>query len=591
MPIQKSIRQLLVELWSHINSRRRLQFSFLLILMLTSSIAEVLSIGAVVPFLGALTKPEYIYHLPSIQPLLSFLKISRPEELLLPLTIVFCLSAIMAGSMRLLMLWFSNRLCFSVGAELSMSIYRRTLYQPYIVHCSRNSSEVISGISNKTEVVIYVISMTLTLVSSAVILTMILIALLAINPLIAGLAFGGFGFIYLVIVGLTRKRLLLNSERISYESTNVIKSLQEGMGAIRDVLIDGSQAIYCDIYGHADSILRRAQASNSFIASSPRYIMESLGILLISFLAYLLAQDSNGVASAIPFLGALALGAQRLLPVLQQAYAAWSGIQSGQAPLQNVLVLLDQPLPEYVYTSNKQTLSFEESFQLKSVSFRYLDQGPYIFKDLDLVIPKGDRVGFIGPTGCGKSTLIDIVMGLLWPTSGVLEVDGRVINPSDQQAWQKHIAHVPQAIYLADASIQENIAFGIPKEKIDPLRVRRVAQQAQIAETIESWPMQYQTQVGERGMRLSGGQRQRIGIARALYKEADIIIFDEATSALDSETESSIMDAIESLSSSLTILIIAHRLTTLKKCNQIVKLGVNGIEKIGPYSQIINVKN
>lgn len=591
MPIQKSIRQLLVELWSHINSRRRLQFSFLLILMLTSSIAEVLSIGAVVPFLGALTKPEYIYHVPSIQPLLSFLKISRPEELLLPLTIVFCLSAIVAGSMRLLMLWFSNRLCFSVGAELSMSIYRRTLYQPYIVHCSRNSSEVISGISNKTEVVIYVISMTLTLVSSAVILTMILIALLAINPLIAGLAFGGFGFIYLVIVGLTRKRLLLNSERISYESTNVIKSLQEGMGAIRDVLIDGSQAIYCDIYGHADSILRRAQASNSFIASSPRYIMESLGILLISFLAYLLAQDSNGVASAIPFLGALALGAQRLLPVLQQAYAAWSGIQSGQAPLQNVLVLLDQPLPEYVYASNKQTLSFEESFQLKSVSFRYLDQGPYIFKDLNLVIPKGNRVGFIGPTGCGKSTLIDIVMGLLWPTSGVLEVDGRVINPSDQQAWQKHIAHVPQAIYLADASIQENIAFGIPKEKIDPLRVRRVAQQAQIAETIESWPMQYQTQVGERGMRLSGGQRQRIGIARALYKEADIIIFDEATSALDNETESSIMGAIESLSSSLTILIIAHRLTTLKKCNQIVKLGVNGIEKIGPYSQIINVKN
>lgn len=591
MRIQKPIRHLLLELWFHINHRRRLQFGFLLFLMLTSAVAEVLSIGAVIPFLGALTKPEYIYYLPSIQPFVAFLKISGPEQLLLPLTIAFCVAAIVTGSMRLLMLWFSTRLCFAVGAELSLNIYRRTLYQPYIVHCSRNSSEVISGIANKTEVVIYVISMTLTLVSSAVILTMILIALLAINPLIAGLAFGGFGFIYLVIIGLTRKRLLLNSERISFESTNVIKSLQEGMGAIRDVLIDGSQEIYCEIYGRADYLLRRAQGSNSFIASSPRYVMESLGILLISFLAYLLSQDSNGVTSAIPFLGALALGAQRLLPVLQQAYAAWSGIRSGQAPMQSILNLLDQPLPDHIHTSNNQILIFEESFRLKSVSFRYLDEAPYIFRDLNLVIPKGSRVGLIGPTGCGKSTLIDIIMGLLTPTSGVLEVDGKVIEPCDQPAWQKHIAHVPQAIYLADASIEENIAFGIPKNKIDPLRVRRAAQQAQIAESIERWSMGYQTQVGERGVRLSGGQRQRIGIARALYKEADIIIFDEATSALDGETESSIMSAIEALSSSLTILIIAHRLTTLRKCNQLIKLGIGGIERIGTYNQIINQNN
>ncbi len=311
-------------------------------------------------------------------------------------------------------------------------------------------------------------------------------------------------------------------------------------------------------------------------------------MILISMLAYTLAKQVDGVAKAIPILGAFALGAQRLLPVLQQAYAAWSGIRGGQASLQDTLDLLDQPLPDHANQPSATALTFMHSISLKQISFRYNQQTPFVLNNLNLTIGKGSRIGFIGTTGSGKSTLLDIVMGLLYPSDGSLEVDGTSVTPSNNRAWQVHIAHVPQTVFLSDASIEENIAFGVPKDRIDLCRVRQAAEQAQLAGSIETWPEKYQTFVGERGIRLSGGQRQRIGIARALYKQADVIIFDEATSALDNETEQAVMQAIENLSQDLTLLIIAHRVTTLKGCTQIVELSDGGIKRIGSYQDIIN---
>ena len=415
----------------------------------------------------------------------------------------------------------------------------------------------------------------------------ILVALLKVDPIIAFASFGGFGLIYASIIGLTRKQLLADSQSVAYESTQVIKSLQEGLGGIRDVLIDGSQATYCQIYRNADLPLRRAQGNSLFIGQGPRYAMEALGMMLIAALAYSLAQQSDGLAKAIPILGALALGAQRLIPVLQQAYASWSLINAGQASLQDTLELLDQPLPDYANQSIAQPLPFKQTINLKQLGFQYSPTTPFVLKQLSLTIRKGSRVGFVGTTGSGKSTLLDIVMGLLEPTTGALEVDGKAVVPANHRAWQAHIAHVPQAIFLADSTIEENIAFGVPKDQIDPQRVQQAAQQAQIADSIESWPKQYQTFVGERGIRLSGGQRQRIGIARALYKQADVIVFDEATSSLDTPTEQAVMQAIEGLSKDLTLLIIAHRITTLKNCTQIVELGGGGIKRIGRYQDMV----
>ena len=556
--------------------------------MIAASFAEILSLGAVLPFLAVLTDPNRIFQLPATQPFIKILGITAPDQLLKPLTITFGLAALISGSMRLLLMWANNRLSFAAGADLSISIYRRTLYQPYAVHAARNSSEVINGISSKTGNVINIIQQVMILISATIMLISILIALLTLDTVIALSAFGGFGLIYAVIILFTRKRQYNNGKCIARESTQVIKSLQEGLGGIRDVLIDKSQSVYCQIYRNADLPLRRAQGNSSFISAAPRYGIEALGMMLIALLAYVLARQPDGIAKAIPVLGALALGAQRLLPILQQAYGAWSSIQGNQVSLQDTLALLDQPLPDDAGQPVPDPIAFSRQIDLKNLSFRYSPETPYVLNKLNLSIPKGGIIGFMGLTGSGKSTLLDIVMGLLQPTDGTLNIDGEPIITSNNGAWQAHIAHVPQAIFLADSTIEENIAFGVHTTKIDHKRVQQAAKKAQIADIIETWPKKYQTFVGERGIRLSGGQRQRIGIARALYKQADVIIFDEATSALDNETEQTVMQSIEDLGKDLTILIIAHRLTTLKNCDQIVELGDGGIKRIGTYNEIVS---
>ncbi len=576
-------------LWRNISPRRRFQFSLLLVLICFGSFAEVISIGAVIPFLAILTAPIRIFEYPAAQPIIHYFKITSPDQLLTPLSIIFGLTVISTGFMRILLLWASTRLSFAAGADLSNSIYKRTLYQPYATHIARNSSEVINGISNKADGVIYTIIMPiLNLLNSAVVLVFILAALLFVDPGVAIFAFGGFGIIYLLIVQVTRKRLMENSKVISHESNHVFKSLQEGLGGIRDVLIDGSQQVFCQIYKSADERLRMAQGNNLFISHSPRYGMEALGISLIICLAYAMSRSADGPAAAIPVLGALALGAQRLLPALQQAYGSWSTIKGGQASLDDALDLLDQPLPIYADQANISPLNFKKFITMRNVSFRYTKNTPWTIQGVNLEIKKGARIGFIGETGSGKSTLLDIVMGLLLPTKGQLLIDGVSITQKNARNWQHHIAHVPQAIYLADSSIAENIAFGLVKEDIDYSRIREVARQAQISDIIEKWPDKYQTLVGERGVRLSGGQRQRIGIARALYKKADVIIFDEATSALDGKTEEAVMKAIESLSENLTILIIAHRLSTLQKCDQIIELKNSKIINVSTFVSLLD---
>lgn len=553
---------------------------------MAASLAEIISIGAVLPFLATLTEPDKVFQLPLAQPLIRALNITNSNQLLLPLTVAFGFAAILAGVMRLLLLWTSTRLSFATGADLSYDIYLRTLHQDYEVHIARNSSIIIDGILNKPSIVIYEIVMPiLNFISSLIMLVVILIGLVFVDASTAAISFSGFGIIYIVVVLISRNRLQINSESIARESSSVIKSLQEGLGGIRDVLIDGSQKTYLRIFQGSDSQLRRAQGDNAFITAGPRFAIEALGMLLIAVLAYYLSQQMDGFSKAIPILGAFALGAQRLFPNLQQVYASWAKIKGGQASLKDALYLLNQPMPKEVDEFVK-PMAFDSAIHLDHLSFRYQTDAPWVLRNINLTIPKGSRIGFIGTTGCGKSTLLDIVMGLLKPIEGALKVDDTTIDTVNRRAWQANIAHVPQTIFLADSTIAENIAFGIPKDQIDLERVRQAAAQAQVAEIIEGWPEQYNSLVGERGVRLSGGQRQRIGIARALYKKADVIIFDEATSALDNETEESVIQAIENLRSDITILIIAHRLTTLRNCTQIIELGNQGVQRTLTYDQI-----
>ncbi len=582
------LNKLFLRLWRHISLRRRWQFGLLLMLMLIASFAEMVSIAAVIPFLGILTSPDTVFLNASAQPLIHALGIEDSSQLLLPLTICFCSAALIAGVVRLLLLWATTRISFATGADISMTIYHRTLYQPYLVHCSRNSSEVINGISRKSNDIIYsAIVPILTILSSGFMLFTILFALLFVDFVVALTAFGGFGLIYIFIIRLSQKQLMINSQCIAQESSNVIKSLQEGLGGIRDVLIDGSQSTYCQIFRNADWPLRHAQGNNFFIMSSPRFVLEALGMILIAVLAYSMAYQDDGIGKAIPVLGAIALGAQRLLPVMQQGYGAWSSIRGVQASLRDALDLLDQPLPSNFDQTDFPSLPYEKTIVLRQLWFRYRSDTPDVLAGLDLTIKKGSRVGFVGASGSGKSTLLDVLMGLLPPNSGSLEVDSVPITNLNNQAWKAHVSHVPQTIFLTDGTVSENIAFGIPKENIDEGRVRKAAQQAQIADSIEKWPNKYDSYVGERGIRLSGGQQQRIGIARALYKQSDVIIFDEATSALDSKTESAVMQTIENLSQDLTLLIVAHRVTTLRNCDYIVEISKGKIKRKYKYKEIV----
>jgi ATP-binding cassette, subfamily B, bacterial PglK len=568
----------LATLWRHLTKRRQKQFSLLLILMVVASLAEIISIGAVLPFLGILTAPEQVYQHSLMQPVIQILALTESRQLILPLTILFITAALLAGVIRLTLLYAMTRLSFATGADLSMNIYRRTLYQEYEVHVSRNSSEVINSIITKTNIVINgILTPVLLLISSTIMLIGIIGVLFAINTTIALSVFIGFGSLYWLVISYTKNHLKDNSQTIADQSTQMIKSLQEGLGGIRDVLIDGTQQFYCKLYRNADLPLRRASGNNIFIGGSPKYAMEAIGMMLIAGLAYLMTQQEGGMVTAIPVLGALALGAQRLLPVLQQAYGAYSTIKGSKTSFEDILNLLDQPLPEYADQPPLKPIPFVKEIKLNNLNFRYTEDSPWVLKNINLSLKKGSRIGFMGVTGSGKSTLLDIIMGLLPATEGGLIIDNQTINTQNRRAWQAHIAHVPQNIYLSDSTIEENIAFGIAKELIDHQRVKKAAQQAQIAELIEQWKDGYQTFVGERGIRLSGGQRQRIGIARALYKQADVLIFDEATSALDNKTEQAVMDTIEDLGKEITVLIIAHRLTTLKGCEQIIEISKESV--------------
>jgi ATP-binding cassette subfamily B protein len=586
-----SLRQLLRQLWAHLARRRRLQLGVLLLVMLASSVAEVLSLAAVLPFLAVLANPTGLWSQPLVQQWAPQLGIASAEALLLPITVAFAVAALAAGAIRLLNLWLNGRLAAAIGSDLSCEAYRRTLYQPYAVHLARNSSELIASISTDVNRVInQVLNPLLLLLSSGLIALSLVATLVAIDWSIALGAGLVVALVYAAAMAASRRPLQQLSQRYVNLNRALIQALQEGLGAIRDVLLGGTQGFYARTYRQADQPLRRVGADAGFLSAYPRLVLEPVGMALIAVVGYLLVRQ-QGVARALPLLGALALGAQRLLPVVQKVYEGWAQSRNAKASLASVLQLLGQPLPPGCQLPPPAPLRLQQSIRLDAVHFAYAPELPEVLRGLSLEIRRGERVGLIGSTGSGKSTTLDLLMGLLQPTAGRIQVDGVNLHdpaqPQRLQAWRAAIAHVPQSIYLADSSIAENIAFGLPPDQINRELLQRAAEQAQIASFIEGSPQGYDSFVGERGIRLSGGQRQRIGIARALYRQAQVLVFDEATSALDTATEQSVMAAIEGLSRELTIVLIAHRLSTVERCDRVIRLDEGKIEIQGSPQEIL----
>ncbi|BEI38350.1 ABC transporter ATP-binding protein [Polynucleobacter sp. HIN8] len=561
----------------------------IILMSVFSSFAEVFSIGILIPFLSALTNPKKILDNHSLESIFSVTGIAAAHELIFALMIVFIISVVVAGILRLLLLWGNSKISFYIGAELSTEIYRRCLYQPYTHQINQNSSEVVTAILSKVDAVIFgVISPILVLISSIIVLITILIALLLISPWISLTIFGVVGGLYLLISLMMRKQLMLNSRKAAGESNKLAKMLQESFGGIRDILLGNTQEVYCASFKNAAFNLRKSQGSSFFIGQSPRLILEMLGMVVIAIVAYMITSLEAGLLGAVPILGAMALAAQRLLPTFQQIYSSWVSLRSNNSHLKDILKLMSLKAPNQLSLNDLDIkMSFDEFIKLDNVSYSYRCDSKIILNEINLKIYRGEKIGIIGLTGGGKSTLLDLIMGLLEPTSGSIYIDNIQLNSKNCSRWQRRITHVPQGIFLSDSSVAQNIAFGVPSNEIDYRLVKAAADMAQISSEIESWKEGYRTVIGERGIRLSGGQRQRIGIARAFYKKADVIILDEATSALDLKTEEMVIHALEKTSDKFTIFMVAHRLSTLKNCDRVIEISDGHIKRIGTYQEMI----
>jgi len=554
-------------LYRTLSARRRRQFALTLALMLVGAIAELLTIGAALPFLALIAAPEQLVRWPAASRWVALIG----TDPVLAASLLLIAAAVAAAAVRVLLSWAIHRFATAVGQDLAVRIFERMLRQPYSAYVRRSSSTVLSGVERVHQVIGEILIPGMQGLTSAFIALAIMVLLFMIDAFAAGTAALVVTLVYGAMTLVTGGRLRRNSMALSEASRARMKIVQEGLGGIRDVILDRSQALFEDQFRRVDARYRRAQSVTAFIAAAPRFVVEAAGIVAIALIAWTMSREPGGIIAAIPVLGALALGAQRLLPLLHQAYSGLSLSAGAFGLLADVIALVEAPVIADRPPEDGAPLPFARSIRFDSICYRHED-GSFALEKIDLEIPRGARIGIVGPTGSGKSTLLDLLMGLLEPDSGQVLVDDRALDAETRAAWQAQMAHVPQAVYLADDSIAANIAFGVAPASIDAARLRAVAATARIDDFILGLPQGFETMVGERGIRLSGGQRQRIGLARALYKKASVLILDEATSALDDATEAEVIRAIMALGPEITIVMIAHRQSTLKGCDRLIRL-------------------
>ena len=582
-----NVAHCLLWLWRSVFSRRRrLQAGLVLIFMFFGAFAELITIGAVIPFLAIFANPDGFAGSSRFGSLFNSLGIATRQFSLETVGLIFCSVAIAAAIVRILLAWVSQRYVFRIGFDIGSALYERMLHQPYTFHIKVNSSRIIASVENIQKLLTKTFIPLMQACTALVIGSMIVIGLIFLSPVLALVAFGAFTAIYSLISLVTRPRLRRNAGVIANANRSRVQAVQEGLGGIRDVLLDNAQKLYVRKFTRIENKLRRAQGANALIVVAPRFIAEAAGMILLVVLA-IVASRSGDIDSSLPVLGALALGAQRLLPLFQQAFSGWASLMGNSALLENVVDLLKQPISPRFVEQTSAAPPLGDVLELHRIHFQYAPELPPALRDINIRIPRGARVGLVGRSGSGKTTLMDLLMGLLQPTSGWISVDGVRLEESNILSWQKQVAHVPQHIFLLDSTILENVAFGTDSAKIDYDRVRKACSLAELDEFISALPSGYQTSVGERGVRLSGGQRQRIGIARALYKNASILILDEATSALDDATEASVINAVQRLGREYTVLMVAHRVTTLRACDTIYRLDSGRVCEKGTYEEVL----
>ena len=579
----------LPRIYGFFSVRRKRDLYILILLIVLGAVAELATLGTLLPFLSLLAGVAQPARFPSFAHLFATVGATTPHQQIWLSATLFAVIAIAAGAIRLALNWSTQMFTARLGLDLSVEVQRRILTQPYTYHLMHSSSEAVAAIDTVQLLVTNVLVQLIYAAAAAFIALAIIAALVYVDPFTATVAATAFTLLYILLSAVTQPRLARNSEAIGPAFNDRIRIVQESVGGIRDVIIDGAQRLYLDAFEKVGRRYGNASATTAFISVAPRFIIEAAAMASIALIALLIADREGGLANAVPVLGAVALGAQRLLPLLQQVYHGWASVSAHHSVVSEVLALLELPIPAHASDElSAAPLPFHDKIAVRGVSFAYPSSRSSVLHDITLEIPRGSMLGLVGKTGSGKSTLADLIMGLIEPTEGHISIDGVLLTGTARRRWQRSIAHVPQAIFLADTTIERNIAFGVPPEQVDRLRVRSAAAAAQLHDFVASLAEGYETSIGERGIRLSGGQRQRLGIARAIYKQSPVLVLDEATSALDEATEAAVMTSLQALGEEgRTTFIIAHRLSTLSHCDLLVRLDEGRVVDSGNYGEVV----
>jgi len=566
----------------------------LLVLVTAMALMEMVGIASVMPFLGVLGNPGVIQSNAVLSWAYQAGGFASIDAFVVALGAVAVALIVGSAVFRTVVHYWMNRYIEVRRHSIGERLLETYLRQPYAFFLNRHSGDMAKNVLSEVDQYINnFLRPAVMLVANGVLALGIVGLLVAVNPLLAMLVTLLFGAIYALIYLLVRRRLLrLGRERVLANQAR-FTTAGECLGGIKDVKLLGREHAYVSRYRGPSLVFARNQATSQTLSQVPRFLVEAIAVGGMMLLSLVLIGLGGGVRSdafgqLLPVLGLYAFGALRLLPAAQQIYAGIAQVRAGTATLDAIYADLcqrDRLAPMAV--TAPAPLRPVASIGLDSVSYRYPNAPADALMGIAVDIPVGSSVGIVGTTGAGKTTLVDVLLGLLRPTAGAITVDGQAVDDAQLRAWQRALGYVPQDIFLTDASITENIAFGIEPGQIDKAQVERCARMAQVHNfVVNELPEGYATIVGERGVRLSGGQRQRIGIARALYHDPDVLVFDEATSALDTVTERAVMQAIDDLHGAKTIVLIAHRLSTVARCDQIVLLDHGRVEACGSFEEL-----